>query len=341
MIQEAIKKISKKENLSRDEAEIVFDEIMNGETKLEEIVELLLALNEKGETIEEIQGAAESMRKVVSEVKHNATNVLDVVGTGGDGKNSFNVSTTSAIVAAGAGCIVAKHGNKSVSSNSGAADVLKELGVNIETNAEKNARILAKIGFCFMFAQMHHPAMKYAAGPRKEIGKRTIFNILGPITNPAKANTYLLGAYSEELAEKLANVLAGLDTKHALVVYGQGYDEASLIGKTVYFEIEKGIVERKEITPEEAGLPSCSEEDLKVSGPEESAKIILAILKGKDRGAKRNTILLNAGMAIYANKKAKTILDGIEKAKESIDSGNALKKLNELIEATNETEATK
>ncbi|MFH1391578.1 MAG: anthranilate phosphoribosyltransferase [Candidatus Diapherotrites archaeon] len=336
MILEATEKISGKNNLTREEAKVVFDEIMKGKATHEQIVKLLLALNEKGESIEEIQGACESMRSVVAKVTYSGDeDILDVVGTGGDGKSSFNVSTTSAIVAAGAGCIVAKHGNRSVSSKSGAADVLEALGVNIETSAERNSEILSKIGLAFMFAPKHHPAMKYAIGPRKEIGKRTIFNILGPITNPANANTYLLGAYSEELAEKLAFVLAGLDTKHALVVHGSGFDEATLTGKTTVFAVLDGKVGKTEITPEQFGLKLCKEEDLAVENAKESSEIVKKILKGEEQGAKRNTILLNAGIAIFANGKAKSIEEGIEKARGSIDSGKALEKLNLLIEESN------
>jgi len=333
MIEEAIAKLEEKNDLSREEARQVFDEIMKGKASHKQIVSLLLALNEKGETIDEVQGAAESMRSVVAKVTYSGEDdILDVVGTGGDGKSSFNVSTSSAIVAAGAGCIVAKHGNRSVSSKSGAADVLEALGVNIETKAERNSEILSKIGFAFLFAPKHHPAMKYAIGPRKEIGKRTIFNILGPITNPAGANTYLLGAYSEELAEKLAFVLAGLNTKKALVVHGSGFDEATLTGKTTVFEVEKGKVEKTEISPKEFGFELCKEEDLAVADAKESSETIKKILSGEEQGAKRNTVLLNAGLAIYANGRAKDMKEGIELAKESIDSGKAMEKLNALIE---------
>ncbi|MCR4335647.1 MAG: anthranilate phosphoribosyltransferase [archaeon] len=336
MIVEATEKISEKNDLTREESKQVFDEIMNGKTTHEQIVKFLLALNEKGESIKEIQGACESMRSVVAKVTYSGNaDVLDVVGTGGDGKSSFNVSTTSAIVAAGAGCIVAKHGNRSVSSKSGAADVLEALGVNIETSAERNSEILSKIGLIFMFAPKHHPATKYAIAPRKEIGKRTIFNILGPITNPANANTYLLGVYSEELAEKLAFVLAGLNTKHAMVVHGSGFDEATLTGKTTVFEVLDKKVKKTEITPEQFGFEVCKEKDLAVENAEESSEIIKKILKGEEQGAKRDTVLLNAGIAIFANGKAKSIDEGIEKAKESIDSGKALEKLNLLIEASN------
>jgi len=335
MITTAISKVTERINLTRKETKSVFDEIMNGNCSEDEIVSLLTELTEKEETIEEIQGACESMREVSAKVNYfGEENLLDVVGTGGDNKNSFNVSTVSAIVSAGAGCIVAKHGNRSVSSNSGSADVFKKLGVNIETNAKRNSEILSKIGLAFLFAPLHHPAMKYAIGARKKIGTRTIFNILGPITNPANANCYLLGAYSEELAEKLANVLSGLNTKKALVVHGSGYDEACLTGKTIIFEVANGKIERKEITPEKFGFTKCKEEELEVSGPEESAKIIKAILNCEEKGAKLEVVLLNSGLAIYASEKASSITEGIELAKESIASGKALEKLNALVKET-------
>ncbi|MCR4369236.1 MAG: anthranilate phosphoribosyltransferase [archaeon] len=335
-IDDAIRKVCGKKSLSREEARIVFDEIMSGRCAHGKIVEFLIALSEKGESIEEIQGAAESMRGVVARVKYDGkANLLDVVGTGGDGKNSFNVSTTSAIVAAGAGCIVAKHGNRGASSKCGAADVLEALGVNIGTSPERNSEILKKIGIAFMFAPTHHPAMKYAIGPRKEIGKRTIFNILGPITNPANASTYLLGAYSEELAKKLAFVLAGLGAKKALVVHGSGFDEATLTGKTIIFEVEDKKVGKKEITPEQFGFSRCRENELGVANAKESAQIIKNILNGKEKGARFDTIALNAGLAIYANGKARDFGEGIALAKQSLLSGKALKKLEELIEESN------
>ena len=334
MIKEAISKVAEGNDLSRAEAKEVFDEIMTGRTSEDDIVSLLVALSEKGESIGEIQGAAESMRSVVARVKAKG-DVLDVVGTGGDGKNSFNVSTTAAIVAAGAGCKVAKHGNRGVSSKSGAADVLQSLGVNIETEPQRNSEIFEKIGLAFMFAPKHHPAMKYAIGASKRIGKRTIFNILGPITNPAGANTYLLGAYSEGLAEKLAFVLSGLGTKKALVVHGSGYDEAALTGGTIIFEVSKGKVEKKEINPEMFGFKRCGEKDLEISSPEESAEIVKKILSGGEKGPKADVVALNAGLAIYAFGEALDFGAGIAMAKRSIASGKALEKLEALIRESN------
>jgi len=333
MIVEALSKIVEQKNLSREESEQTFDEIMSGTATSAQISSLITALRMKEETIEEIQGAAESMRNVVAKVNYTGKEkILDVVGTGGDGKQSFNISTASAIVAAGANCIVAKHGNKSVSSKSGAADVLQALGVNIETSAERNSEILSKIGFAFLFAPKHHPAMKYAIGPRKEIGFRTIFNILGPITNPAGASTYLLGTYNENLAEKLANVLAGLNIDKALVVHGSGFDEACLTGKTIAFKVENNEVVKREFSAKEFGFNECDEKDLIVNTPTESAQVIKSILEGKEIGPKKDVVLLNAGLAIYANEKAKKPEEGIELARKSIESGKALEKLEALIE---------
>lgn len=336
MIREAISSVVDGKSLSRDEAKSVFSEIMNGEATEAQIASLITGLRMKGETIEEIQGAAEAMRSVVAKVTYRGRGeVLDIVGTGGDSKASFNVSTASAIVAAGAGCIVAKHGNRAVSSKSGAADVLDALGVKIETLPERNSEILSRTGLAFLFAPLHHPAMKFAAKPRKEIGIRTIFNILGPMTNPASASTYLLGSYSEELSEKLANVLAGLGIKKALVVSGSGYDEATLTGKTVAFEVTGKKVARMEFEPADFGFGVCSEKDFRVADAEESAVVIMGILDGKEKGPRRSLVLLNAGMGIYANMKAKTIKEGIELAARSIDSGKALGKLEMLVEETN------
>ena len=337
MIEEAIELAVAGKDLSREQAKQAFDEIMSGAVEKEQIKKLLVALRDKGETVEEISGAAESMRAVVAAVKPNVDkSLLDVVGTGGDNKGTINVSTCSAIVAAGAGCIVAKHGNRSVSSKCGSADVLESLGVKIDTSAEKNTVLIEKIGIAFLFAPVHHPAMKFAMPARKEIGTRTIFNILGPITNPASAKTYLLGVFDLELAEKLANVLASLKTEHALVVHGvDGFDEISASNATTVFEVKQGSVEKSEISPEQFGFEMVSEDEVKADTAEENASILRAILSGEEKGAKRNIVLLNAGAAIYANNQAESISQGIEKAKQSIDSGAALKKLDLLVEESN------
>lgn len=333
-IEEATKRVEAGKDLSRSETKALFDEIMQGKFAAEQLAAFLKALAEKGETVDEIVGAAESMRAVVAQVKPRVkAPLLDIVGTGGDKKNSFNVSTCAAFVAAGAGCVVAKHGNRSVSSKCGAADVLEKLGVKIDLPAEKNSGLIEKIGIAFLFAPCHHPAMKYAMPARKMLGIRTIFNILGPLTNPAGAQTYLLGVFDAALAEKLAKVLAGLKVKRALVVHGtDGFDEISLCAPTAVFEVQKGKVKKFEISPEEFGFRKCGEEELAVSGADESAQAVMGILCGKEKGAKRDIVLLNAGAGIFANGKAKSIAAGIELAKKSIESGAALRKLEQLRE---------
>jgi anthranilate phosphoribosyltransferase len=333
MIKECIAKVTECKNLSDEEAKAAFDEIMGGKATDAQIASLITALRMKGETVDEIKGAATSMMAAVAKVEvPDKDRLLDVVGTGGDKKSTFNISTCSAIVAAGAGCIVAKHGNRAVSGATGAADVLNELGVNIELTSEQNAALIRKTGLAFLFAPRHHPAMKHAIGPRREIGIRTIFNILGPITNPADSKTFLLGVYSLPLAEKLAHVLAGLHVKKALVVHGdKGEDELSISGPSTVFEVtEKGIKEYK-VRPAQFGLKEYGGKEIVVESTADSAAAIKAVLEGREKGAKREVILLNAGAAIYANNRAKGIKEGVEMAAASIDSGKAMEKLNELI----------
>jgi anthranilate phosphoribosyltransferase len=338
-IKQAIDRVASGSDLSRSETRSVFDRIMSGDASPAQISSLITAMRMKGETNEEIQGAASSMRAAALDVEYPDDDaLLDIVGTGGDEKNTFNVSTTSSFVAAGAGCVVAKHGNRSVSSSSGSADVLETLGINIDTNAEQNEQILSQAQIAFLFAPAHHPAMKHAIGPRKEIGIRTIFNILGPITNPASADHYLLGAYSESVAEKLAHALAGLNTEHALVVHGSGYDEATLTGPTTVFHVENKTVNRDRITPDQFGLDPCEEGELTVEGPQESAETIQGIFDGSIRDARRRMIELNAGLAIYASRKADTMQEGIERAKESIESGAAADALARLADASQSVE---
>lgn len=336
-IEEATERVAAGKDLGRSGTKALFDEIMQGKAETEKLAAFLKALAEKGETVGEIIGAAESMRAVVAGVKpHVKAPLLDIVGTGGDRKNSFNVSTCAAFVAAGAGCIVAKHGNRSVSSKCGAADVLEKLGVKIDLPAGKNAALIEKIGIAFLFAPCHHPAMKYAMPARKMLGIRTIFNILGPLTNPAGAQTYLLGVFDKELARKLARVMAGLRVKHALVVHGKdGMDEISLCDATVVFEVKGGKITEFDIAPEEFGFKRCEQVDFLGESPEKNSEIILNILCGKENGAKRDIVLLNAGAAIFANGKAKSIKEGIELARKSIESGAALRKLEQLREASN------
>ncbi len=336
MIREAISKVVDGINLTRDEAREVFSQIMRGEATEAQIASLITALRMKGESVDEIVGAAKAMHEAAAKISYTGNaQVLDVVGTGGDSKNSFNISTAAAIVAAGAGCIVAKHGNRSVSGKSGSADVLEALGVKIGNTPMRNSEILNKIGFAFLFAPIHHPAMKFAAKPRKEIGIRTIFNILGPISNPAGATTYLLGAYEPKLAQTLAKVLAGLKVKRALVVSGFGYDEATLTGNTTVFTVEGQNVKKSTISPKQFGFRKYAEKDFAINGSAESAHTIMQILEGSQRGAKMELVLLNAGLAIYANMSAKSPKEGIKMAKESIESGRALAKLKELIGESN------
>ncbi len=336
MIKECIGKVVEGNDLSREEARQAFDEIMQGKATDAQISALIVALRMKGETAEEIAGAAESMRAVVAEVKPGIKeDLLDVVGTGGDKKYTFNISTCAALVAAGAGCKIAKHGNRAVSSGCGSADVLEKAGVKIDVDNKKNAKLIEKIGIAYMFAPMHHPAMKYAIGPRREIGVRTIFNILGPITNPANAKTLLLGVFDLKLAEKLADALAELGVKKALVVHGNnGCDEISLSDATTVFEVGEEV-KRYEIKPEDFGLERAKEEDIAVDSVDNAAKVLKDILAGKEKGPKKDIVLLNAGAAIYANGKAKSIEEGVELAKQSIDSGKAAEKLKQLVEESN------
>ncbi|HLC79679.1 MAG TPA: anthranilate phosphoribosyltransferase [archaeon] len=336
MIQEAIAKAVRKENLSKEQSKQVFDEIMKGQATQVQIGSFITALATKGESADEIAGAAYSLQEHMQRVEcTKSTDILDIVGTGGDGKGSFNVSTAAAIVAAGAGCIVAKHGNRGFSSKSGSADVLEALGVNVQTTPARNSQILSKIGFVFLFAPLHHPAMKYASAPRKEIGIRTIFNIIGPLSNPASASTYLIGTYSEDIAKNIARALLLMNVKKALVVTGSGYDEATLSGKSIIFEVQNGNIVRKEFTPQSFGFSISREDEFSISNPQESAKIIIGILEGNESGPRRDIVVLNAGLGIYANGVAKTMQEGIELAKKSIDSRKALSKLGELVEESN------
>ncbi len=336
MIKEAILKLAKKEGIGYETAKAVMNEIMNGEASDVQKSAYLTALSMKGETIEEITGSAEEMRNHCTRLLHDM-DVLEIVGTGGDGSNSFNISTTSAIVVAAAGVPVAKHGNRAASSKCGAADVLEALGVNITLSPEKSARLLKEIGICFLFAQNYHISMKYVAPIRKELGIRTVFNILGPLANPAGANMQVMGVYEEELVEPLAHVLSNLGVKDALVVYGQDrLDEISMAAPTTVCEVRGGSYRTYTIVPEQFGLASCDREDLVGGTPEENAAITRAVLSGEERGAKRNAVLLNAGAGLFVAGKAKTLQDGVSMAAKLIDSGLACKKLEEFVKRSNE-----
>ena len=332
MIKEAIIKLSQKQDLTYEEAEQVMNEIMEGQATDVQKSAYLTALSMKGETIDEITASAAGMRAHCIKLLHNM-DVLEIVGTGGDGANSFNISTTSAMVIAAAGVPVAKHGNRAASSKSGAADVLEALGVKIDLPPERSAELLKEIQICFLFAQNYHIAMKYVAPIRKELGIRTVFNILGPLSNPAGANMELMGVYEQELVEPLAQVMAKLGVVRGMVVYGHDkLDEISMSAPTSVCEIREGWFQSYEITPEQFGYTRCSKEELTGGTPEENAEITRAILRGEERGAKRCAVCLNAGAAIYIAGKAQSMEEGVRMAEKIIDDGNAMKKLEQFIE---------
>ena len=335
MIKEAIIKLSKKQDLAYAEAEAVMDEIMSGQATPVQMSAYLTALSLKGETIDEITASAAGMRAHCIKLLHNL-DVLEIVGTGGDGSNSFNISTTSSLVIAAGGVPVAKHGNRAASSKSGAADVLEALGVKITMTPERSAEILKKINICFLFAQNYHIAMKYVAPIRKELGIRTVFNILGPLSNPAGANMELMGVYDQSLVEPLAQVMANLGVDRGMVVYGQdSLDEISMCAPTSVCEIRDGKFTSYEITPEQFGYERCEKGALTGGTPAENAEITKAILKGEEKGPKRQAVCLNAGAALYIAGKAASIEEGVKLAESLIDSGAALKKLEEFVEETN------
>ena len=335
MIKEAIIKLSKKQDLVYAEAEAVMDEIMSGQATPVQMSAYLTALALKGETIDEITASAAGMRAHCIKLLHNL-DVLEIVGTGGDGSNSFNISTTSSLVIAAGGVPVAKHGNRAASSKSGAADVLEALGVKITLTPERSAEILKKINICFLFAQNYHIAMKYVAPIRKELGIRTVFNILGPLSNPAGANMELMGVYDQSLVEPLAQVMANLGVNRGMVVYGQdSLDEISMCAPTSVCEIRDGKFTSYEITPEQFGYERCEKGALTGGTPAENAEITKAILKGEEKGPKRQAVCLNAGAALYIAGKAASIEEGVKLAESLIDSGAVLKKLEEFVEETN------
>ena len=342
MIRAAIEKISNKADLTYNEAYNVMNEIMSGETTPTQNAAFLAALATKStraETTEEIAGCAAAMRDHATKVEAGI-DLLEIVGTGGDGAHSFNISTTSALVAAAGGIKVAKHGNRAASSQCGTADCLEALGVNIQQSPEKCIELLNEVGMCFFFAQKYHTSMKYVGAIRKELGFRTVFNILGPLTNPGSPTMQLLGVYDEYLVMPLAQVLMNLGVKRGMVVYGQDkLDEISMSAPTTVCEIRDGWFKSYVITPEEFGFDRCTKEDLKGGTPEENAKITLAILNG-EQGPKRNTVLMNAGAALYIGGKADSMADGIALAAQILDSGKALETLHKLIEVSNRPEAS-
>ena len=317
MIKEAIIKLSKKQDLTYAEAETVMDEIMSGQATPVQMSAYLTALSLKGETIDEITASAAGMRAHCIKLLHDM-DVLEIVGTGGDGSNSFNISTTSSLVIAAGGVPVAKHGNRAASSKSGAADVLEALGVKITIPPEKSAEILKKINICFLFAQNYHIAMKYVAPIRKELGIRTVFNILGPLSNPAGANMELMGVFDQSLVEPLAQVMMKLGVNRGMVVFGQdSLDEISMSAPTSVCEIKDGWFQSYEITPEQFGMKRVSLEELRGGSGRENAKITRAILDGTERGAKRDIVLLNAGATLYVGGVAESMEAGVKLAAET------------------------
>lgn len=339
MIKEAIIKIVSKEDLTYEEARDTMLEIMKGETTPTQNAAFLAALSTKStkaETIDEISGCAYAMRSLATPVPHPGMEVLEIVGTGGDGAHSFNISTTTAMVVAAGGVKVAKHGNRAASSLSGTADCLEALGINIQQDPELCQKLLKEAGFCFMFAQKYHAAMKYVGPIRKELGFRTVFNILGPLTNPAKPEMFLLGVYDEYLVEPVAKVLSSLGVKRALVVYGKDrMDEVSVSAPTTVCELRDGFYRTFEIKPEDFGLARGTKEEIVGGSPQENAEITRGILNGTITGAKRDIVLMNAGCALYAGKAAASIEEGVKLAAHLIDSGAALETLEKVAKVSN------
>ena len=337
MIKEAIVKIVSKGDLTYDEAYQVMNEIMSGETSATQNAAFLSALSTKSaraETTDEIAGCAASMREHATQVK-TGMDVFEIVGTGGDNANSFNISTTSALIAAAGGMKVAKHGNRAASSKCGTADCLEALGVNINQEPEKCIELLKEVGMCFFFAQKYHSSMKYVGPIRKELGFRTVFNILGPLTNPGRPSMQLLGVYDDYLVIPLAQVLISLGIKRGMVVYGKDkLDEISLSADTEVCEINDGWYKSYVIKPEDYGFEKCSKDELKGGDPNENAEIVRKIFSG-EKGPKRNATLLNAGASLYIGGKANDMKEGIKLAGEIIDSGKAMETLNKFIELSN------
>ena len=338
MIKEAIEKIVLREDLTYEEAYAVMNEIMDGVSTPTQNAAFLAALSTKSaraETIDEIRGCAVAMREHALPCDMGDRDTLEIVGTGGDRAGSFNISTTTAFVAAAAGVKVAKHGNRAASSKSGTADCLEALGAKIDLEPQRCIELLDETNFCFFFAQKYHTSMKYVGAIRKELGFRTVFNILGPLTNPARPKRILLGVYDEYLIEPLARVLYGLGVEKGMVVYGrEKLDEISAVGETAICEFEKGRYTTYEITPEQFGFAHCNKEDLVGGTPDENAAITTAILDGSEQGPKRATVLMNAGAALLVANKAATLEEGVEMAKDLIDSKKALAAMKKFVEAS-------
>lgn len=334
MIQEAIYDVINNNNLSFERTKSVMEEIMEGRATNAQIASFLTAMRMKGETIDEITGCASVMRAKSLRVNPN-TDVLDIVGTGGDEAFTFNISTVSSFIISAGGVPVAKHGNRSVSSKCGSADVLEALGINIVLTAEQSAEILDKIGICFMFAPTYHSSMKYAAPVRKEMSVRTIFNILGPLSNPAGANLQLLGVYDENLVEPLAQVLLNLGVKRAMVVHGHdGLDEVTLCDSTTICEVNNGKLNSFFLSPEQLGFKRCLSEDLVGGAPKENASIAIDILSGK-KGPKRDVVVLNSALCLYMAYSNVTLRECVKMAENLIDTGSAFAQLNKFINLSN------
>lgn len=335
MIKESIKKIVEGKDLTREEASLTMGHIMRGDATPSQIAAFITALRMKGETIDEITGSAEQMRRHAAAIHPRAPHLVDTCGTGGDVSHTFNISTVSALVAAGAGIAIAKHGNRSVSSKCGSADVLEALGVKIDLPPKKVEECINEVGIGFIFAPIFHQAMKFAMPSRREVGIRTIFNILGPLTNPAGAHAQVLGVFNADLTEVMAKVLGNLGVKQALVVHGMdGLDEISISDKTKISHLKGGKVDTYYIKPGDFGMKKGSREEIVTRNIGENKQAIIEILKGEETGVRRNVVLLNAAGAMVVGEKAKNIEEGIKLAKESIDSGKAYKKLEALIQFT-------
>ncbi len=336
MLRRFIAKVAEGQDLREEEAAQAMAHIMEGEGLPTQIASFLTALRMKGETIQEITGFAQTMRARAVRIRaREGECVVDTCGTGGDGVGTFNISTAVALVAAGGGLTVAKHGNRSVSSQSGSADVLEALGLNLSLDPKKVEASLQEHGFAFLFAPSFHPAMKHAVGPRREIGIRTAFNLLGPLTNPAGATVHLLGVYREDLTRPVAEVLKSLGSKAAFVVHGTDHsDEISITGKTTISQLKHGAIEEYQVEPEDAGLERARLEAIRGGKPEENAQMIIKILEGED-GPPRDVVLLNAAAVFVASGKVSGLKEGVEMARESIDSGRAMNKLKELVRFSN------
>lgn len=335
MIQQAIYKLLNKEDLGLDMTKAVMEEIMSGNATNAQIAAFITAIRMKGETIDEITACALTMRKFGLKLEHEG-DVLDIVGTGGDEAFTFNISTVSSLIISAAGIPVAKHGNRSVSSKCGSADVLEALGVKIDVPVNKSQEILKRIGICFLFAPMYHSSMKYAAPVRRELGVRTIFNILGPLSSPANANLQLLGVYDENLVEPMARVLANLGVKRAMVVHGHdGLDEVSLSAKTTVCEVNQGQINSFFLDPHQFGIEYCQPEDLVGGDPATNADIARRILSG-EKGPKRDVVLLNSAVCLYMSYNNITLRECVKLAEEIIDSGKAMEQLNKFIQLSNE-----